>query len=42
MERVAEPVPRIGRRVETTGGHAPLRVIRDALSPIVRVHHLET
>jgi len=26
MERVAEPLRRMGARVETTGGHAPLRV----------------
>lgn len=34
MERIAEPLQRMGARVETTSGHAPLRIQGGALSPI--------
>jgi len=34
MERIAEPLRRMGARVETTDGHAPLRIEGGALSAI--------
>jgi len=35
MERVADPLRRMGAQIETTDGHAPLRIQGGALSPIV-------
>ena len=34
MERVAEPLRRMGATVETTDGHAPVRIVGAELSPI--------
>ena len=37
MERVAEPLRRMGATVETTGGHAPITVEGGALTPLTYV-----
>jgi 3-phosphoshikimate 1-carboxyvinyltransferase len=34
MERIAEPLRRMGARVETTDGHAPIRIVGAALEPM--------